>query len=90
MKKNLTVIRNILYRLFLIGFVLSILIQLPLLHINFEGLNEAAQIFHISPDQLMMVVLNSISFAKAFLFFCVLCPALAIHWTIARDKLLKE
>jgi len=90
MKEMLTIIRNILYRIFIIGFIFSIVSQLALIFMDFEGINEAAKLLHVSSTNLIMVILNSINFVKVFLFYGILCPALAIHWTISRDKLLKN
>lgn len=89
MKENLTVIRNFLYRLFLIGFIFSALTQLGIIFGNFQGISEASKMLHVSPEYLIELILNSITVVKTFLFYCVLCPALALHWTIAKDKNLK-
>lgn len=89
MKEILIVIRNFLYRLFLIGLVFSILSQLALIYINVQGLTEASKILHVSSSYLMELMLKAITDVKNFLFFGVLCPAIALHWTISKDKLLK-
>lgn len=90
MKVYLIVARNFLYRLFFIGLIFSVLFQLIFIFNNFHGLAEAANILHVSQSYLIELLLNSISAVKTFLFFGVLCPALALHWTITKDKLLNK
>lgn len=89
MKENLIIIRNFLYRLFLIGFVLNLIFQLVFIFHGFQEIDEAAKMIHVSSNYLIELILNSITDVKTFLFFGVLCPAFALHWTISRDKLLK-
>lgn len=89
MKEILIIIRNFLYRLFLIGLVFSVLSQLALVSINVQGLTEASKILHVSSNYLMELMLKAITDVKNFLFFGVLCPAIALHWTISKDKLVK-
>lgn len=86
MKEKLIIIRNFLYRLFIIGFILNILSQLPFLVLKMQGINEAASFLGVPPYYLMELLISTISTLRVILFYFILCPALALHWTIARDK----
>lgn len=90
MKEKLILTRNFLYRFFVIGFVLNVLFQLTVLFIGGKTLNEVSRILELPPfyiTELLIVVIASI---RAFLIYCILCPALALHWTIAKDKILNK
>lgn len=87
MKEKLIIVRNFLYRLFLIGFIFSVISQLAFLYANSQGLQQASTILHVSQDDLIELALKSITAVKTFLFYGVLFPALALHWTVARDKI---
>lgn len=87
MKEKLIIIRNFLYRFFVIGFVLNILFQLLILFVGLNSLNEASRILDLPHSFLMEVFIVAIASTRAFLVYLILCPALALHWTISRDKM---
>lgn len=76
--------------MFLIGFVLNVLFQLVILFIGGKGLLEAARILELPPYYLTQVMIVAIASIRAFLVYFILCPALALHWTIAKDKTLNK
>lgn len=86
MKKKLKVIRNFLYRLFLIGFIINTVSALSFISIHGQGLEEAAKMLNVTPAYLIELALTSLNTIKLVLFYIVLLPAIALHWTIARDK----
>lgn len=86
MKEKLIITRNFLYRLFLIGFVLNILFQLLFMFIAGPKLTDASNILQLPPYYLVELLISGIAFIRMFLVYFILCPALALHWTIARDK----
>lgn len=90
MKEKLIVVRNFLYRLFVIGFILNILSQLPIIFVKIQTLNEASAILGVHPYYLMELLITSITVLRIILVYFILCPALALHWTIAKDKTLKS
>lgn len=87
MKEKLIVLRNFLYRFFVIGFVVSIIAQLPFLWIKESGVMQVSQILHVMPSTLFAIVISFIAYVRVALIYFVLCPALALHWTIKRDKI---
>jgi len=87
MKENLIITRNFLYRLFLIGFVINFLAQFIFMFaVKAQGINELAQMLSVSPLDLGQTIFSSIIYIRVILFYFILLPALALHWTIARDK----
>lgn len=86
MKEKLTLARNFLYRLFVIAFVLNVLSQIPFMFIKYQGIVQAAQVLGLSPQYLMQLIITYITSIRVILIYFVLCPALALHWTISRDK----
>jgi len=90
MRDELIVIRNFLYRLFIIGFVANVVFQIFILLTGGKGINEASRILELPPYFLMELLIVMISGIRAFLLYFILCPALALHWTIARDKMLTK
>lgn len=91
MRKKLIVTRNFLYRLFFIGFVFNVFAQIVfMLAATGHGLDEAARAISVPPYYMGEMVVTSIMILRMFLFYAVLLPAFALHWTIARDKELKE
>lgn len=91
MKKKLILTRNFLYRLFFIGFIFNVFVQVVFMFAaKGHGLNEAARAISVPPYYLGEMIVSSIMFIRMFFFYVILLPALALHWTIARDKELKE
>lgn len=90
MKEKLTIVRNFLYRFFLIGIVLNILFQLLVLFIGGKSLLEVSRILELPPFYLTELLIVTIASIRAILIYFILCPALALHWTISRDKTLNS
>lgn len=91
MRKKLVVTRNFLYRLFFIGFAFNVLAQVIfMLAAKGHGMEEVSRAISVPPYYLGEMVVTSIMIIRMFLFYAVLLPAFALHWTIARDKELKE
>lgn len=87
MKEKLIITRNFLYRFFLIGIVLNILFQIIFLAIGGQGVEEASRVLGLPSFYLMELLISSIAFIRMILIYFVLCPALALHWTIAKEGL---
>lgn len=99
MSEKLIVLRNFLYRFFAIGIVLSILSQAIL--VIFSGMifnpqpvfntmppfNAVPPFYGIPPQQIMITLMTFIGVSRIFLVYFVLCPALALHWTIKSENL---
>lgn len=90
MSKKLVVVRNFLYRFFVIGFLVSILSQLVFFANNGMFLTQIAMMLEVSRAHLVLLVISLIALGRIFLVYLILCPALALHWTIKREKSLNE
>lgn len=87
MKEKLIIIRNFLYRLFLIGFVLSLLAQFVFMAaVKGQGIIDLSVMLNTPPVYLSTLITSSIIIIRVLFLYFVLLPALALHWTIARDK----
>lgn len=86
MREKLILIRNFLYRFFVIGFVFNVLFQLLFMYLGVKGLQEASRVLELRPYYLIELLITIISYLRVFFVYFVLFPALALHWTIARDK----
>lgn len=87
MKEKLILIRNFLYRLFLLGFLINVFAQFVLMvAVQGGALMELSKLLNVSTFYLGEMITSSIVIIRIILFYFVLLPALALHWTIARDK----
>lgn len=86
MKEKLIVIRNFLYRLFIVGFVFNVLFQLLFLIMGGKGIQEASRVLELPPYYLIELLISTIIYMRIVLIYFILFPAIALHWTIARDK----
>lgn len=87
MKEKLLITRNFLYRLFLLGFVVNFFAQFILMiAVNGGALLELSRLLSVTPFYLGELITSSIVIMRVILFYFVLLPALALHWTIAKDK----
>lgn len=86
MRKNLLLVRNFLYRFFLIGFLFNVLFQLLFMFLGVKGIQEANRILELRPYYLIELLITIIAYLRVFFVYFVLFPALALHWTVARDK----
>lgn len=88
MREKLILVRNFLYRFFVIGFVFNVLFQLLFMFLGVKGLQEGSRILELRPYYLIELLITLIAYLRVFFVYFVLFPALALHWTIARDKIL--
>lgn len=87
MKENLILTRNFLYRLFLIGFILNIIAQFVFMAAaKGQALIQISQFISIPPYYLGELIVTSIVVIRVIFLYFILLPALALHWTVARDK----
>lgn len=88
MKEKLIIIRNFLYRLFVIGFILNLGAQFVFMAAaKGQGVVEVSKLLSVTPYYLGSLVSSSIIVIRVIFLYFVLLPALALHWTIARDKM---
>lgn len=90
MKEKLLVTRNFLYRLFVVGFLFSLIFQFSFMSISPKLLAEANKLLGLQPFFVLELVISALVYIRAFLIYFILAPALALHWTIARDKYFKS
>lgn len=87
MQNKLIVIRNFLYRLFLIGFIINLLAQFMfMVAAKGQGIVELSTLLNITPFYIGAIITTSIVTMRVIFLYFILFPALALHWTIARDK----
>lgn len=87
MREKLIITRNFLYRFFILGFIINLIVQFIFsAAVKTQGVNELSQMLSVSSYYLAQLIISSIVFIRVFLFYFVLLPAIALHWTIARDK----
>lgn len=86
MRKKLLLVRNFLYKFFLIGFVFNVLFQLLFMFLGVKGIQEASTILGLRPYYLIELMITLIAYLRVFFVYFVLFPALALHWTVAKDK----
>lgn len=87
MREKLIVTRNFLYRLFIISFIINIIAQIILtLATKSNNINQVSLMLGVTPFYLAQLIFTSIVIIRVFLFYFILLPAIALHWTIASDK----
>lgn len=87
MREKLIIARNFLYRLFLIGFIANVAAQIIFMAAaKGHAINQLSQMLTITPFYLGALVTSSIIVMRVIFLYFILFPALALHWTIARDK----
>ena len=82
----LRVLRNILFRCFVIGLVIALLLGLTMMGGWTTWMDIAGRWFHTDSATLTPLVLKFFIEIRFFLLFIVLTPALAIHWTLKKDE----
>ena len=91
MREKLLILRNFLYRLFLVGFVLTVFAQIfYTIVLSSPYLEDAMMLANIPLSYFQQLLTSCLTFARLFFAYAVLCPALALHWTIAKDKNLNK
>ncbi len=91
MIRKLVVTRNFLYRLFLIGFAINLGAQAVFVAAaKNERVKHLSKFLNISPLYLNILINSAIILTRVVFLYFILFPALALHWTVARDKYLIE
>ncbi|MFA5041167.1 MAG: hypothetical protein WC464_06000 [Bdellovibrionales bacterium] len=85
--ETLRLIRNLLLRCFVIGFLFAVFLCLVTYFCWTPCVGLIGGIFHINEAALSPLVIKFFLNIRFFLIFLVLVPALAIHWTLKREKL---
>ena len=83
--ETLRLVRNILLRSFVVGFVIALVLGLVTMIGWTTWMGWASEWFHTDSATLMPLVLQFFVQIRFFLLFIVLTPALAIHWTLKRE-----
>lgn len=79
---TIILIRNIFYRAFVIGLAFYIFTFVFWMLFKEWTINYAISLFAgITKHEIIMLMIYSISFMKAFTFYGFLIPAVALHWT---------
>jgi hypothetical protein len=83
--ETLRLIRNILIRSFVIGAGLGLLFAIATLAGWNVWMPLAASLFQTDAATVTSVTLQFFVGLRFFLWFCVLTPALAMHWTLKTE-----
>ena len=81
MLETIILIRNILYKCFLISLVYFIFVSLFYMFNKEWAVNYSTGLYNINKDTLYMLIVYFIGWMKMFTFYVFLVPALALHWT---------
>jgi hypothetical protein len=80
--ENLRLIRNIFIRSFVIGAGFALLFAIATLAGWNTWMPLGARLFHTDIATITSVTLQFFIGLRFFLWFCLLTPALAMHWTL--------
>lgn len=83
--ETLRLLRNILLRSFVIGLGLALILVIITLNYWAAWMPLATGWFHTDATILTPIVLKFFVDLRFFLFFVLLTPGLAIHWTLKRE-----
>ncbi len=83
--ESLRLVRNIFVRIFVIGAGFGVLFAIATLAGWNLWMPLAARLFHTDAATVTLVILQFFTGLRFFLWFCVLTPALAIHWTLKAE-----
>jgi putative Mn2+ efflux pump MntP len=83
--ESLRLVRNIFIRIFVIGALFGVLFAIATLAGWNLWIPLAARLFHTDTATMTSVTLQFFVGVRFFLWFCVLTPALAMHWTLKAE-----
>ena len=86
MLETIILIRNILYKCFLISLVYFIFVTLFYMFNKDWAVNFSTSLYNISKENLYLLIVYFIGWMKMFAFYVFLVPALALHWTANQLK----
>lgn len=81
MLENIILIRNIFYKLFLMGLIFYVLAVVLLVFNNAWVMNTIMNTFHLAPTEINFLIAYFIGSSKMIIILFFLFPALALHWT---------
>jgi hypothetical protein len=84
--ETLRLFRNILLRSFAVGIVIVLISELITVSGWTIWTGLVGSLLHAKEADLISIVLWFFTIAKLFLLFVVLTPALALHWTLKKEK----
>ena len=80
--ETLRLVRNVLIRSFVVGVGFGLLFAIVTLAAWDTWMPLGARLFHTDTAALTAVTLQFFVALRFFLWFCLLTPALALHWTL--------
>jgi hypothetical protein len=84
--ETLRLIRNILLRTFVIGLAIALILGVVTMTGWMTWMGLASEWFHTDAATLTPIILGFFVQIRFFLLFIVLAPALAIHWTLKKER----
>lgn len=85
-KQNLILMRNVLFKTFIVGFLFALFIFVMTVTFWDRWSSFIMSKFLLSDKELGTLVVNSFINLRFYLIFVILCPAIALHWVIKTPK----
>ena len=79
-------LRNFLFKTFLVGLVLAIILFIGMIALRDIWLSIAMSLFHIEEPEINEAVFSFILDVRLVLMFFFLAPALALHWMVRSKR----
>lgn len=73
-------VRNFLFRTFLVGLVLAIILFVATVALRSVWLSLATTTFNLEEHEVSELVLGTFLHVRIILLFLILAPAIALHW----------
>ena len=86
MLEQIIVIRNILYKCFLISLIYYIFVLFFYMLNKDWAANLSVSLYHLNTENFYLLLIYFIGWMKMFTFYVFLVPALALHWTAYQLK----
>ena len=78
--------RNFLFRTFLVGLVLAVVLFIGMIALRDVWLSIAMSLFHLEEPEINEAVFAFILDVRLVLLFFILAPALGLHWMANSKK----
>ena len=85
-KEKLTLIRNFLFKTFLVGVLFAILLFVGTTYFWNTWSAMVLDKLHVDQNDLGRLVVNSFLYTRFYLIFVILVPAIGLHWLIKANK----
>lgn len=80
MNLNIVLMRNFLFKWFVVGFVILVISAVLFIFLKDVGAQMASRFYGVDPAFYINFAFTMLGIVKIFLIFFILSPALALHW----------